>query len=135
MQSNHRNTRLEVQLRSTLHRMGLRFRIHQRPVEDLRCEADLVFRRMRIAVFLDGCFWHGCPIHATFPVAHSEWWANKLAVNVRRDRRNNQILADEGWTVVRLWEHLSVDDMVEAVRGAITGASLKDGELLRASLN
>lgn len=124
MQSNHRDTRLELDLRSALHRMGLRFRIHKRPIKDLRCEADLVFRRLRVAIFLDGCFWHGCPIHATYPVAHGDWWAIKLAGNIRRDRRNDQLLADAGWTVMRLWEHQSIDGMAAAVKEAINKASL-----------
>jgi DNA mismatch endonuclease (patch repair protein) len=100
-----RNTDPERALRSRLHRMGLRFRVHRRPVAGLRREADLVFAGPRVAVFVDGCFWHCCPEHATSPRANRAWWAAKLAANVERDRDTDRRLAEEGWRVVRVWEH------------------------------
>jgi DNA mismatch endonuclease (patch repair protein) len=119
MQSNRpRDTVLELDLRSALHRIGVRFRKHVRPVPGVRCEADLVFPRRRIAVFLDGCFWHGCPIHATHPATHGDWWAAKLAGNIERDRRNTELLLAEGWTVLRLWEHQPLEEMVAVVVAA-----------------
>jgi DNA mismatch endonuclease, patch repair protein len=108
MQSNRsRDTALEVVIRSALHREGLRFRKHKRPVDDLRCEADVVFPSERLAVFIDGCFWHGCPVHATRPATNSGWWASKLDGNKERDRLNDHRLRAAGWTVVRIWEHES----------------------------
>src|SRR5690242_18235278 len=82
-----RDTAPERELRSALHRRGLRFRVHQRPEPSLRVTADVVFRRARVAVFVDGCFWHRCPVHATKPKSNSEWWEAKLQANVDRDRR------------------------------------------------
>jgi DNA mismatch endonuclease (patch repair protein) len=100
-----RDTDPERALRSLLHRMGLRFRVHRRPVPGLRREADLVFAGARVAVFVDGCFWHCCPEHATSPRANGAWWAAKLAANVARDRDTDRRLAEAGWRVVRVWEH------------------------------
>jgi DNA mismatch endonuclease (patch repair protein) len=92
-------------LRRELHRLGLRFRKHARPISELRCEADVVFRTERLAVFVDGCFWHACPVHGRTPATNSTYWAQKLERNVERDKRNDRLLAEDGWTVVRVWEH------------------------------
>jgi len=102
-----RDTRPEIALRSELHRLGLRFRVHRRPVADLRATADIVFGQGRVAVFVDGCFWHRCPLHATVPKANGEWWAEKLRANVERDRRTSGELRARGWCVIRIWEHES----------------------------
>lgn len=78
---------------------------------------DIAFTRVRMAIFLDGCFWHGCPQHATQPRANAEWWERKLLMNVQRDADTNQVLAAQGWTVLRFWEHEepgAVADLVEA---------------------
>ncbi|HVF74113.1 MAG TPA: DNA mismatch endonuclease Vsr [Acidimicrobiales bacterium] len=99
------DTTPERLLRSLLHRRGLRYRLHRRPVPGLRRQADLVFVGPRVAVFVDGCFWHCCPEHATSPKANGAWWAAKLARNVERDRETDQRLAAAGWRVVRVWEH------------------------------
>lgn len=99
------DTAPERALRSLLHRQGLRFRLHQRPVAGVRRQADIVFRRARVAVFVDGCFWHSCPVHATSPKSNGTWWREKLATNVRRDRDTDERLAAAGWVVVRVWEH------------------------------
>ncbi|HEX9969609.1 MAG TPA: very short patch repair endonuclease, partial [Acidimicrobiales bacterium] len=99
------DTTPERALRSLLHRQGLRFRLHQRPVAGLRRQADIVFRRAQVAVFVDGCFWHSCPDHATSPKSNGSWWRDKLATNVRRDRDTDERLAEAGWVVVRVWEH------------------------------
>lgn len=101
------DTRPEIALRSELHRLGLRYRVHRRPVADLRATADIVFGQGRVAVFVDGCFWHRCPLHATFPKANGEWWAEKLRANVERDRRTSGALRARGWCVIRVWEHES----------------------------
>jgi DNA mismatch endonuclease, patch repair protein len=99
------DTRPEVAVRSAAHALGLRFRKHVAPLRGLRCRADLVFTRQRVAVFVDGCFWHVCPEHGTSPTTNSPYWLAKLSGNVRRDRRNDDALAAAGWTVVRIWEH------------------------------
>ena len=99
------DTSPERALRSLLHRRGLRYRLHRRPIAGLRRQADLVFAGARVAVFVDGCFWHCCPEHATSPKANGAWWAAKLARNVERDRDTDRRLAEAGWTVVRVWEH------------------------------
>lgn len=106
MQANTgRATRPEAGLRSAVHRLGLRFRIDVRPESALRCTADLVFRRARVCVFVDGCYWHGCPKHFHPPKQNGAWWTEKIEDNRRRDRRRSQELADRGWKVLRVWEH------------------------------
>lgn len=109
----------ERRLRSALHREGLRFRKNCRPVADLRCNADIVFPRKRVAVFVDGCFWHGCPDHGRVPKDQGGYWAAKLARNVARDRRNDAALSAAGWLVVRVWEHEPTLEGVERVREAL----------------
>jgi DNA mismatch endonuclease, patch repair protein len=106
MQGNRkRDTRPELALRSELHRRGLRYRIDTEPLDVLRCRADIVFRRHRVAVFVDGCFWHGCLEHGTSPRTNAPYWGAKIARNVERDRFNDAELSAAGWTVVRVWEH------------------------------
>jgi DNA mismatch endonuclease (patch repair protein) len=100
-----RDTQPEVAVRSAAHRLGLRFRKHERPVPDLRCTADLVFRSARLAVFVDGCFWHSCPDHGRPPRTNESYWAAKLRRNIERDRRNDEDLRARGWNVLRIWEH------------------------------
>lgn len=92
----------EVALRSALHRAGLRFRLHRR-IE--RITVDIVFPGPRVAVFVDGCFWHGCPKHATFPKTTENYWLPKLAENKERDARQTNRPHQAGWTVIRVWEH------------------------------
>jgi DNA mismatch endonuclease (patch repair protein) len=95
----------ELALRSELHRRGLRFRV-QRPLDfDVRRKADIVFPKGRLAIFVDGCFWHSCPEHATHPKANATFWAEKLAKNVLRDRDTDRRLEESGWSVLRIWEH------------------------------
>lgn len=85
--------------------MGLRYRVNQ-PLPGMpRRRADVTFTRARVAVFVDGCFWHRCPIHATTPANNGSWWARKLAGNVARDRETDAKLREAGWTVLRFWEH------------------------------
>lgn len=110
-----RDTGPEVRIRSALHRMGLRFRKHQRPLDGLRCEADIVFPRERVAVFVDGCFWHGCPVHGRVPKGNGDYWSEKLWRNRRRDRRNDVALHAMGWLVIRVWEHEGTDEVATRV--------------------
>lgn len=105
------NSRAEMALRSALHRRGLRFRLHRALLENKRYRADIVFPRHRVAIFVDGCFWHSCPLHGTRAKAHREWWDWKLERNRNRDEFTNKALVERGWTVVRVWEH---DDPVRA---------------------
>src|SRR4051812_33034335 len=105
MQGNASESAIERSLRSALHGRGLRFRKHLAVLPGRRCKPDIVFPRAQIAVFVDGCFWHRCPEHASSPKANAEWWSEKLARNVARDRENDALLRAAGWTVVRLWAH------------------------------
>lgn len=117
------NTKPEVALRSALHRAGLRFRKDYRlDLAEGRVRPDVVFSRARVAVFLDGCFWHCCPEHGRQPSVNSGYWAPKLQRNVDRDHRNTIALERAGWTVVRIWEHQDVGEAVELVREAIRHA-------------
>ena len=100
-----KDTTPELALRSLLHRQGLRFRVHARPIASLRREADIVFRRARVAVFVNGCFWHGCEQHATWPKANARWWKEKIEANRRRDRETDAELDESGWLAIRIWEH------------------------------
>ena len=100
------DTAPEVALRRELHRRGLRYRVDAAlPLKGIRRRADVAFPARRVAVFVDGCYWHVCPDHATWPKASSDWWRAKLEGNVRRDRDTDARLAEAGWTVVRVWEH------------------------------
>lgn len=92
-------------MRKFLHAAGLRYRVHRRPVQGVRREADVVFVGARVAVFVDGCFWHGCPEHATWPKNNAEFWRTKIETNRRRDIDTDARLAESGWLSVRVWEH------------------------------
>lgn len=117
-----RDTRPEKALRSVLHAMGLRFRVCTRPVAQVRRTADVVFTRARVAVFMDGCFWHGCPQHYRIPRTNTAYWADKITGNQTRDRQTDELLQDAGWTVVRIWEHEDALVAAEAVTRAISDA-------------
>jgi DNA mismatch endonuclease (patch repair protein) len=106
-----RDTKPEMALRRGLHRLGLRYRVDRAVLPGVRRRADVVFTRARVAVFVDGCFWHGCPTHGTRPKSNAEWWGDKLEANFTRDRDTDTRLAAAGWRVIRLWEH---DDMEAA---------------------
>lgn len=88
-----------------MHALGLRYRVSIRPLPSLRRTADLVFTRAKVAVFLDGCYWHGCPDHHTVAVTNSEYWKEKVRRNRERDQDTNAKLAEAGWLVLRIWEH------------------------------
>lgn len=100
-----KHSRAERDLRSELHRRGLRYRLHLPLLDNKRYKADIVFRRARVVVFLDGCFWHSCPEHGTTAISNADWWAKKLARNRERDAYAESHLVERGWTVVRVWEH------------------------------
>lgn len=100
-----RDTGPEVSLRRCLHAAGLRFRVDMPVLLEVRRRADIVFPGAKVAVFVDGCFWHCCPLHRTFPKANAAWWAEKLRTNRDRDRDTNRRLRKGGWHVERVWEH------------------------------
>lgn len=110
-----RDTQAEMLVRQLLHARGVRYRVDARPEPDLRCKGDILWRGLRLIVFIDGCFWHACPDHATSPRANGDWWASKLAENVRRDRRTDSELAARGWTVLRFWEHEEPAAVADAI--------------------
>ncbi len=112
------NTNPELQLRRRLHALGLRYRVdHRIDLPGGRVRPDVAFTRRKVAVFVDGCFWHSCPIHATRPVDNRDFWAEKLTRNADRDREQSALLEGAGWAVVRIWEHESPE---EAVRQVLT---------------
>ncbi|BCB81197.1 very short patch repair endonuclease [Phytohabitans flavus] len=110
-----RDTGPELAIRKLLHARGFRYRVAW-PIPDMRRRTiDIAFTRARVAVFIDGCFWHGCPQHRTLPASNTEWWSRKLATNTARDAVTAAHLADLGWTVVRVWEHESAVEAVERI--------------------
>ncbi|MFF9065247.1 very short patch repair endonuclease [Streptomyces sp. NPDC014891] len=100
-----RDTKPEQLVRRLLHAQGLRYRVAARPVADLRRTADIVFRPVRVAVFIDGCYWHGCPEHYVPPKTNPGYWSDKVAGNMARDRDTDARLLEAGWAVLRFWEH------------------------------
>jgi DNA mismatch endonuclease, patch repair protein len=119
MQGNQSGNRFEREVGSAMHGLGLRYRKNVRPEASLRCVADFVFRSRRVAVFLDGCFWHGCEEHGRVPRDPTGYWAKKLGRNRERDRRNNEVLAAEGWEVLRFWEHEPAEEIAARVAEAV----------------
>ena len=100
-----RDTTPERTIRRILYRRGLRYRVDHPIPSYTRRRADIMFRTARVAVFVDGCFWHGCPVHATWPKHNAAWWREKILANVARDRNTDDRLRAAGWRVVRCWEH------------------------------
>jgi DNA mismatch endonuclease, patch repair protein len=122
MQGNrNRDTRPEMAVRSAAHALGLRYRVAARPVTGVRRSADLVFRSRRVAVFIDGCFWHGCPDHFVMPRTNVDYWTAKIGRNRERDVETDALLAEAGWSVVRLWEHDDPWRGAEQVRAVLAG--------------
>jgi DNA mismatch endonuclease (patch repair protein) len=100
-----RDTTPELRVRRALHRLGFRFYVDRRPLTSSPKRADILFSRQRVAIFIDGCYWHGCPEHGTLPKANADWWAEKITGNARRDRATETELRIQGWRVIRIWEH------------------------------
>ncbi|MFI6451917.1 very short patch repair endonuclease [Streptosporangium amethystogenes] len=106
MRSNKgRDTKPELALRRAVHARGLRYRVSYRPVKAVRRTADLAFTKAKVAVFMDGCFWHGCPQHHTVATTNAAFWAEKIRRTKERDAETNRLLEEAGWLVVRIWEH------------------------------
>ena len=114
-----RDTKPEKQLRSLLHRQGFRFRVDISPIPGVRRRADIVFTRAKVAIFVDGCFWHGCPDHATWPKANAKFWREKIEANRRRDADTNAKFEEAGWTVIRVWEHEDPFSAARSVAAAL----------------
>jgi DNA mismatch endonuclease, patch repair protein len=110
-----RDTKPEQVVRRLLHAKGLRYRVAAKPLPELRRTADIVFRSAKVAVFIDGCYWHGCPEHYVPPKTNSGYWSNKVAGNMVRDRDTDRHLVDAGWTILRFWEHESPEECASAV--------------------
>lgn len=110
-----RDTKPELHVRSAVHRRGLRYRVAAQPLPELRRTADLVFRPARVAVFIDGCFWHGCPEHYAEPRTNTDYWTAKVTRNRRRDVDTTRRLREAGWTVLRYWEHEPADDIAQEI--------------------
>lgn len=110
-----RDTKSELRVRALLHANGLRYRVDFAPGSDRRRRADIVFTRARLAVFIDGCFWHGCPEHFVSPKSNADYWVPKIETNRRRDLDTTAQLESEGWTVLRYWEHDDPQSVAEAI--------------------
>jgi DNA mismatch endonuclease, patch repair protein len=137
------DTRPEKALRGALHAAGYRFRKdHRLDLGRVKARPDIAFTRVRLAVFVDGCYWHCCPEHGSQPMANADYWTPKLARNVERDREHDQALWQAGWTVVRLWEHVPLHEAVATIKAAYLSSEAErsvrhrhDGSALNASEN
>ncbi|MFF0072292.1 very short patch repair endonuclease [Streptomyces sp. NPDC005494] len=117
-----RDTAPEVAVRKLLHASGYRYRLNERVPAMSRRTIDIAFTRVKVAVFLDGCFWHGCPEHATQPKVNAGWWRQKLDRNMARDLETTEHLHAAGWTVLRFWEHESAAKVALQVAQAVDRA-------------
>ncbi|WSS10347.1 very short patch repair endonuclease [Microbispora sp. NBC_01189] len=125
MRSNKgRDTKPELALRRAVHALGLRYRVAIRPVKSVRRTADIVFTKAKVAVFLDGCFWHGCPLHHTVAVTNAGFWAQKVRRTRERDAETDQLLKEAGWRVLRVWEHEDPADAAKRV-AVLLGRAVK----------
>ncbi|WP_078624673.1 very short patch repair endonuclease [Streptomyces monomycini] len=115
-----RDTKPEQLIRRLVHAQGLRYRVAARPVADLRRTADMVFRPAKVAVFIDGCYWHGCPEHYVPPKTNQGYWSDKVARNMARDRDTDQRLTEAGWTILRFWEHESPGDCALKIASTVS---------------
>jgi DNA mismatch endonuclease (patch repair protein) len=108
-------TGAELDLRRSLHRRGLRYRVHVQLLAKPRRIADIVFRGAHVAVFVDGCFWHGCPKHGSWPKSNADFWREKIETNRLRDADTDQRLSALGWKTVRIWEHEDPSDAANRI--------------------
>ncbi|GAA2282240.1 very short patch repair endonuclease [Actinomadura luteofluorescens] len=120
-----RDTKPEVQVRKILHANGLRFRVNMRPVASIRRTADIVFTRAKVAVFIDGCFWHGCPQHYVAAKTNVAYWENKIKKNRERDEETARALSEAGWTVLRFWSHENPDTTARIIKATVHTNLLK----------
>ncbi|MFF8290349.1 very short patch repair endonuclease [Streptomyces sp. NPDC016309] len=110
-----RDTKPEQLIRRLVHAQGLRYRVAAKPLPDLRRTADMVFRPAKVAVFIDGCYWHGCPEHYVPPRTNPGYWSDKVARNIARDRDTDRRLQEAGWLVLRFWEHMPAGECVTEI--------------------
>lgn len=115
-------------MRSLLHRSGFRFRVDSK-LPNSRRRGDIVFTRKRVVVFVDGCFWHGCPDHGTWPKKNGDWWRAKIGANRERDTETDRMLAELGWAVVRVWEHEVPAEAARRIVSAVRGTPLSGGDI------
>ncbi|MEU3609244.1 very short patch repair endonuclease [Streptomyces sp. NPDC035033] len=114
-----KDTAAELAVRRLLHAAGLRYRVEY-PVPGMpRRRIDVAFTSVKVAVLIDGCFWHGCPVHATHPKANAEWWRTKLDRNMARDRETTEHLTAAGWEVLRFWEHEAPGEVALRITAAV----------------
>lgn len=119
-----KDTALELSVRQILHRAGLRYRVHY-PVPGIpRRSIDIAFTKQRIAVFIDGCFWHGCHLHRNIPARNHAAWELKIRTNRERDRDSEQHLVSLGWTVLRFWEHVAATEIATQISEAMPKRTL-----------
>ena len=124
MQANRsRDTKPELEVRRALHRLGLRYRVAIAPEPGLRRRADIVFTRARVAVFIDGCFWHGCPEHASWPKSNAQFWRDKIEANRARDADTDRRLSALGWRAIRVWAHERTGEAAERIENVVRGGS------------
>ncbi len=116
----NRDTKPELLIRRLVHASGLRYRVATKPLPGMRRTADMVFRPVRIAVFVDGCFWHGCPAHFVPPKTNPGYWRTKIDGNMQRDRDTDSRLEEAGWLVLRFWEHQDPAECADAVYAAVS---------------
>jgi DNA mismatch endonuclease (patch repair protein) len=120
MQGNRRkDTKPEMAVRRLVHARGLRYRVDSKPIPDLNRRADLVFRRVQVAVFIDGCYWHGCPEHGTTSSTNPDYWGPKIRRNRDRDAETDGLLTGAGWTVIRTWEHEDPELVASQIVGVV----------------
>lgn len=115
-----RDTTLELKVRRILYERGYRYRVDYPVLEKPKRKADIVFTKTNVAVFLDGCFWHGCPKHGTWPKANAAFWRDKILANRARDEDTNRRLKDQGWKVIRAWEHENPEKVAEKIEKAVS---------------
>jgi DNA mismatch endonuclease (patch repair protein) len=120
-----RDTSPELRLRRLLHSRGLRYRVSARPLPPLPRTADILFTKAKVAVFIDGCYWHGCEEHYRPSTRNSQFWREKIEGNKRRDHDTNRRLADAGWTVIRRWEHDDAEVVADEVIAAVSQRSVR----------
>lgn len=122
-----RDTKPELLLRRELHKRGMRYRVQLKVPGNNRRTIDIAFTRARLAVYVDGCFWHGCPQHHVRPRANSEWWTWKIERNQERDRDTDCELAASGWAVLRIWEHVLIAEAADEVEEAYRARAVELG--------
>jgi len=120
-----RNTAAEEDLRRELRKLKLSFRNNKKLIPDVNRTVDIVFTKFKVAVLVDGCFWHGCPKHRTWPKENAEFWKKKIETNIERDKNTNTLLRKNGWEVIRIWEHESPEKAAQKISKTIQERKLK----------